>query len=104
MSIFRHFTALGCCAALLAGCGAARIPPYVLPSAVSQDDTQWPDFLPVDQLLSGSPADFSRTRQELALLEGRLGALRRRAVLLRTPVIAAPERALLIKAGQRGQP
>ncbi|NOX74846.1 MAG: hypothetical protein GXP03_14925, partial [Alphaproteobacteria bacterium] len=57
-----------------------------------------PKFLPVDVILSGDIGDFERSLAEIRAFEGRVSALRRRAKMLRGPVVTIQERLRLQQA------
>jgi hypothetical protein len=102
MSIARHIFAVALGASLLSGCARSGFPDVT--SSISQAalNAPWPEFLPADVILSGDIVDFERSLAEIRSLEGRANALRRRAKLLRGPVVTIQERLRLQQAVNTG--
>jgi hypothetical protein len=92
MSIIRHLAGVCVAATLISGCANNGIPDVA--SSFSHDtlNSPWPGFLPVDEILSGNLVDFEASRIEVQNLQARLQRLRRRARLLRGPVLKIQER------------
>lgn len=102
MSIMRHIAVVTVLAAILSGCSAdTRLPKIASNYSADSRDAPWPDFLPVEDVLTISDADVAHSVAEIRALKARAWRLRRRAWLLRGPVVDAQERIRLENAANR---
>ena len=88
----RHFLSVVLCLVLFSGCAGSGWPEVT--SSFSQDNrnSPWPGFLPVDTILAGDLVDFEQAQNETNALRARAFQLRKKARMLRGPVLKIQER------------
>lgn len=91
-------------ASILMGCASSGLPDIQLRHTVDSRNTPWPEFLPIEMILSADIADFDRSLAEIENLQWRANQLRKRAKLLKRPVVEAYERIRLQQAIDRRLP
>ncbi len=104
MSMIRHIFVFGFCAVLLLGCTQQRFPDVTSSFSEETLNAPWPGFLPVNTIISNDLVDFDRSMAEIRTLEIRAANLRRRARLLKGPVLAIQERLRMQQAVKRRLP
>jgi hypothetical protein len=104
MSIPRHIAVIFSAALLLSGCAASTFPDLPQSFSPGADDASWPGFLPLEAVLGNDAVDFEQSASETRAVLARANSLRRRAVLLKRPVVDAAELLRLREAAQKGNP
>lgn len=95
MTLVRSIASCCVTALFLGGCASA---PEFRAATTSAEalNAPWPGFLPVEQILASGPVRTGAASNEILSLEARANRLRRRAQLLRQPVLDAYDRLSLL--------
>lgn len=101
MSNYRIIAAMGLIALVASGCGTAHVPDVSSSFSAETRNAAWPTFLPIQTVLSGDLTDISKADQDVQTMVRRMQRLKRRARILRAPVVDAQEKLRLEKAVER---
>ncbi len=74
------------------------MPDGVIPYSPQTGPAQWQSFLPIETILAADLDAFEKSRIDIAVMRARTLALRRRADILRNPVLDDEEKRRLLKA------
>ena len=92
MSSYRHIVLYAMAAALIAACSFSDLPEDIQTYSAETTEAEWPEFLPVEMILSADTAKLDQSLADIRNLKARAARLRQRAKLLRLPVAEAYDR------------
>jgi len=100
MSFCRNIAVTVCCSVLISGCGGNVLPDIAPNFAAESRNLPWPEFLPIDDILvvDANSNDLGRIKSDNFAIAARVSNLRRRAILLRAPVVSSTDRLRMLAA------
>jgi len=105
MSIIRPIAGLFLFASVLSGCAISGFPNIKSRYSSAAQNAEWPSFLPIETILKqGTISSLDQGPAGLSSLQSRVSGLKKRAKLLRRPVVQGYERVRLLQAVSQRQP